>query len=383
MKKLIIIGSGFGGISVLTNLKKLCGSKKEFDILLISNTEHFLFTPLLHEAIVDEVKIDHIILKIKDIQKKLGNFDFLNKEVKNIDFDNKKVILDGQSIDYDYLVISAGSQSNIFNHKKEDLFLLKDFNDYGKLRNRLKIVDFNRLSIVGAGATGVELLGSLTDFFRKNNKKVEIFLFEGNNKVLPELNNDYLSNVALERLEELGAKVNLNTYVQELKKDYIVAYDKQKKEVINLSTDFIVWVAGIKPSTLVETIDLPKNNGKIITDNYLNVEKYPEVYALGDCISINSENTITTAQSAVQQAYIVSYNLYAKNHLFKFSKKYNYNHQGSLISIGNGFAISDIFGISFTGYSGWFIWKAIHLFKLDNNKNRKQVLFDWIENVSF
>jgi len=382
MKKLIIIGSGFGGISLLLNLKKFCKNNKNLEILLISKTNHFLFTPLLHEAIIDEVSIDNISYSIKELSKEIKNFSFIQDEVENIDFDNKTVFTYQNEYQYDYLVVSVGSEANFYENTqfKDKVFTLKSIKDYEKIKNKLEENKTKNLDIVvvGGGSTGVEIIGSLSDVTPKN---INLYLFELSDNILNELNNKELSNIAIEKINQKGINIKLLHEIKEINDNSIVSYDKQKDEYLYINTDFIIWTAGIKPSRLINKFDLKKDKkGRVLVDSYLNIPNDPNVFFMGDCAKVDSdEEEYTTAQNAVQQADIVAHNIYAKINFFSFSKKFKYIHQGSLISIGKGFAISDLYGVIFTGYSGWFIWKAIHLVKLINNKNRKDVLFDWIK----
>lgn len=382
MKKLIIIGSGFGGISLLLNLKKFCKNNKNLEILLISKTNHFLFTPLLHEAIIDEVSIDNISYSIKELSKEIKNFSFIQDEVENIDFDNKTVFTYQNEYEYDYLVVSVGSEANFYENTqfKDKVFTLKSIKDYEKIKNKLEENKTKNLDIVvvGGGSTGVEIIGSLSDVTPKN---INLYLFELSDNILNELNNKELSNIAIEKINQKGINIKLLHEIKEINDNSIVSYDKQKDEYLYINTDFIIWTAGIKPSRLINKFDLKKDKkGRVLVDSYLNIPNDPNVFFMGDCAKVDSEEEeYTTAQNAVQQASTVAHNIYAKINFFSFSKKFKYIHQGSLISIGKGFAISDLYGVIFTGYSGWFIWKAIHLVKLINNKNRKDVLFDWIK----
>ena len=115
--RVCILGSGFGGVSVLTNLKRLTGGNRDIEITLISNKDHFLFTPLLHEAVIGEVSPEHIIFPIKKLQADLGNFNFINESILKLDLDNKTVKTESKSITYDYLVIATGSTTNYFGIK--------------------------------------------------------------------------------------------------------------------------------------------------------------------------------------------------------------------------------------------------------------------------
>lgn len=397
-KKLIIIGSGFGAISVLFNLKKFFGKRQKIDILLISKSNGFLFTPLLHELATGEVSATNIFYPLEKLKIELGNFDFKVAEVENINFQTKNLFTSDSAYTYDYLVIASGSETNFYNNKNilENAYTLKNIDDSLKIRNTLSKAFLKlekeafkntsyHITIVGGGATGVELIASINDFIsdwkRKHNleNNISLTLIESSNKILAELNSEELSLSALKRLSDISIDVKLLGNVEDFSNNNLKIFDKATKSTYYLKTDFFVWTAGVKPSKLITNLELEKDEkGKIFVDDYLNIINNTDVYALGDCCSVLNNGYPATAQVALQQGEIIAHNIFSKTTLFSYSKKFKYFHQGSLISIGKGFAISDVMGIKFTGFLGWFIWKFIHLVKLSNNKSRINVFLDWL-----
>lgn len=397
-KKLIIIGSGFGAISVLFNLKKFFGKRQKIDILLISKSNGFLFTPLLHELATGEVSATNIFYPLEKLKIELGNFDFKVAEVENINFQTKNLFTSDSAYTYDYLVIASGSETNFYNNKNilENAYTLKNIDDSLKIRNTLSKAFLKlekeafkntsyHITVVGGGATGVELIASINDFIsdwkRKHNleNNISLTLIESSNKILAELNSEELSLSALKRLSDISIDVKLLSNVEDFSNNNLKIFDKATKSTYYLKTDFFVWTAGVKPSKLITNLELEKDEkGKIFVDDYLNIINNTDVYALGDCCSVLNNGYPATAQVALQQGEIIAHNIFSKTSLFSYSKKFKYFHQGSLISIGKGFAISDVMGIKFTGFLGWFIWKFIHLVKLSNNKSRVNVFLDWV-----
>lgn len=397
-KKLIIIGSGFGAISVLFNLKKFFGKRQKIDILLISKSNGFLFTPLLHELATGEVSATNIFYPLEKLKIELGNFDFKVAEVENINFQTKNLFTSDSAYTYDYLVIASGSETNFYNNKNilENAYTLKNIDDSLKIRNTLSKAFLKlekeafkntsyHITIVGGGATGVELIASINDFIsdwkRKHNleNNISLTLIESSNKILAELNSEELSLSALKRLSDISIDVKILSNVEDFSNNNLKIFDKATKSTYYLKTDFFVWTAGVKPSKLITNLELEKDEkGKIFVDDYLNIINNTDVYALGDCCSVLNNGYPATAQVALQQGEIIAHNIFSKTTLFSYSKKFKYFHQGSLISIGKGFAISDVMGIKFTGFLGWFIWKFIHLVKLSNNKSRINVFLDWL-----
>lgn len=393
--RVCILGLGFGGINCLLNLTYLFKDNNLIEIFIISNLDYFLFTPLLHEVATGEVNPENIVYPIKNLKENINNFIFLKREVKDIDFKNKKIITNEDIINYDYLILSVGSVVNFYDNEslEKNVLTLKSLYDAVKIKENIENYfirnDEITIAVAGGGATGVELIGNIKFYieelkkklpYKKNNTK--LMLFEKSNKLLSEFRDDEISNIGLERIKNLGIQVLLETEVIDFENNKLTFKRKGRNEKEIINVDILIWTAGIKANPLVYKLDLEKtSSGRIIVDDFLNPPNYPEVYVIGDIsYNPNSTNNWTTAQMAIQQANNVSNNIYSKTKLFKYSKPFKYNHKGTLVTIGKNFGISDVKGFKFTGFYGWFIWKLIHLVKLNGNKNRVNVLFDWIYN---
>lgn len=393
--RVCIIGSGFGGISSLLNLTHLLKNNNLTEIFIISNSEYFLFTPLLHEVATGEVNSENIIYPIKKLKESFNNFTFLKREVKNIDFENKKIITEEEYINYDYLILSLGSTVNFYgnNNLEKNALTLKSLNDAIKIKEIIEnsFIQNNELSIAiaGGGATGIELIGNIKfyiDELRKllPNKDIDtrLLLIEKSNKLLSEFKDEEISEISLKRIKDLDIDVLLETEVIDFENNKLTFKRNNRNEKEIIKTDILIWTAGVKVNPLVHNFNLEKtSNNRIIVDNFLNPPNYPEVYVIGDmAYNPESNDNYTTAQVAIQQADNVSNNIYSKTRLFKYSQPFKYNHKGNLVTIGKNFGISDIKGFKFTGFYGWFVWKLIHLVKLNGGKNRLNVLFDWLSN---
>jgi len=180
--KILIIGNGFGGVSALKNLHSVFGESKDIDLSLIGDKNYFLFTPLLHEVATGGINPLNIIEPIRKVLKYYLN-DFYLGKVKEINLENKTVLVNDNLVSYDYLVISPGSQTNFFNTPGADkyAFTLKSIDDAVKIKNRC-ITQMERAShekdpserkkilkfvIVGGGPTGVELVAEMEELVRE------------------------------------------------------------------------------------------------------------------------------------------------------------------------------------------------------------------------
>jgi NADH dehydrogenase len=405
--RVCVLGSGFGGTSVLANLKSLMRGNKEIELIMISNKEYFLFTPLLHEAATGEVDPENIIYPIKKLQEDLGNFNFIQENIIKLDFAAKTIKTESKNITYDYLVIALGSSTNFYGHQsiEKHAFSLKNIEDAIKINAHLqKVLEKAELEtdpekkkqlttfvIAGGGATGVELTGGIVYFVREKIKSlknireedIKIYLLELTDRLLHEMDDRRCSEIARQRFAEIGVETLLQHKVVSFDGNNIEVIKKSNKNKTILKTKTFIWTAGIKPAPLIEALELEKDDhGRVFVDRYLSLPDYPEVYIIVDNAAIKGEHLWTTAQTAVQEAETVAWNLYAKTRLFSYSKPFKYIDQGTLITIGKNYGITDILGFKITGYTGWFIWKLVHVAKLTGTKNKINVFFDWLKNLS-
>lgn len=402
--RVCIIGSGFGGINTLFNLKKYFGLNRDIEIILISNSDYFIFTPLLHEVATGEVNPENVAYPIKQLQDELGNFTHIKEKVSNIDFDNKKINCENHNISYDYLVLGFGVVNNYFGNDsiKQSALSLKDVNDAINIREHVshsieKIKKdpnneaYKNFAVVGAGATGIEIVGNLVFFIKDKLKsigldpeQINIYLIEATDKVLQEMQDEKYSQMAVDRLKVLKIKLLINHEVKNYDGKTIDIFNKNNNTNFKIATENLIWAAGFKANPINDKLNIEKDSkNKILVDEYLSLPQYPEVYALGDNVSVINQKLWTTAQVALQQSETVAHNIYAKTRLFRYSKKFKYFHQGALVTIGKNYGISDLFGLKITGYSGWFVWKVIHVVKIDGNANKINVFFDWVKTLSY
>lgn len=398
--KVCIIGAGFGGITTLFNLKNYFKDNKNIDITLISDNDSFIFYPLLHEVATGEVSPENVQYPLKDIENQLENFSFIKDKVIDINFENKEVLCSSNKVKYDYLVLSVGVVNNYFGNEsiRQNTLSLKNVKQAVIIRESLsealnnidKGDEYRNFVVVGAGATGVEVIGGMVYFIKeqleklnKTSENINIYLIEASDKVLQEFQDERYSQMAVDRLKDLGVKLLINHEVRDYDGLNISVFNKDKSESLNIKSKTVIWSAGFKANPLNETLKISKDEkNKIIVDEYLSLPDYPEVYVIGDNASVINQALYTTAQVAVQQADIVSHNIYAKTRLFRYSKKFKYFHQGTLVTIGRNYGISDLFGLKITGYSGWFVWKLLHIAKMYGVSKRGKVFVDWLKTLT-
>lgn len=409
-KKIVIVGNGFGGVYTLLNLHKYFKDKKNLEVVLIGDKNHFLFTPLLHEVATGGVHVSNVTEPIRKIfgccitKFHLGKVEMVNTNQKYLEVAIEKENL-GLRVDYDYLVLAHGSKTNYYDIPGADKYTLslKTLNNAIAIKNhciemlekaseehdeekRKKMLHF---IVVGGGATGVELVAEITEFVRDTfayyysrriMRDVKITLVHGGDELLPQFKHK-LRKKAEKILINLGINVMLNKKVTEVKMGELIFSDNT-----NLIGENIFWMAGITPNEMHFDIEPARlKDGRIITDHYLRMQGHEDIFVIGDAGAFEiSENIFAPqlAQIAVRQAKQVAKNIIYLTHGQKI-KEYKYRNLGSLISIGKWSAVGEIGGISFSGRLAWFMWRMVYLTKVISGRKRFVTFVDWTINYFF
>ena len=403
--KILIIGSGFGGVYTLKNLHKIFHKNKNIEISMIGEKNYFLFTPLLHEVATGGINAGNIIEPIRTILGCcLKNF-YLGK-AELINTTNKTVGFRGIELSYDYLVLAPGAQTNFYNTKgaAENSFSLKSLEDAINIKNQClikmecalhakdKIEQKRKLSfvIVGGGPTGVELAAEIQELITENfshyySKELisesSVILIQKASELTPQFGAK-MRQKSLEVLRQKGVKVILNTEVKEIGADFVKLGDDTE-----IPTETVIWVAGIKPNALnfdkqVEQSPL----GHLIINEYLQLKDNSEIFAIGDIALLKDKKTDkyfpALAQVAEKQA------LYAANNIEKLIRNkalmpFNYKSSGTLVSLGEWMAVGEVSGFTFSGRIAWWFWRTVYLFKLISLRKKFRVAFDWTINLFY
>ena len=394
MKKVIIIGGGFGG---LTAAKEL--AKQDFHITLIDRTNHHLFQPLLYQVATAALSPADVAIPIRSIFTKNKNVRVFLGEVSSVDKENRKVFFNGSDLEYDYLIIATGSKHSYFGKDEWEKYApgLKTLNDALKIRenillsleaaekekdqiHRQKYLNF---VIIGGGPTGVELAGAIAEIVNKNiipefrnidASMTKVYMVEA----LPKILSSYpekLSNRALEDLKKLNVEVILNEKVTEINESGVKVGDKF------IETRNILWAAGNQASSLIRKAGIQSDRaGRAIVNDDLSIKDHPEVFVIGDAAAIKNENgdfLPAIAPVAIQQgkfaAKIISGDLKVKTR-----SRFKYNDRGTMATIGKAKAVAVIKGLKLSGLIAWLTWSFVHIMFLISFRNKLRVMLEWI-----
>lgn len=402
--RIVILGAGFGGVYTYKQLHKVFHHDKNVELVMVSRTNYFLFTPLLHEVATGSIDPENIV---EPIRKVLGCClaDLHVTDVESVSLKEKYIETVNGRINYDYLVVGLGSTSNFFGlpGAEEHCLTLKNLDDAKRIKNRcidvceqaLHITDEQerkkilRMVIIGGGPTGVELAAEMIEFFHSTLEKyfcdknirrdAEVVLVHRDAELLPMFSLP-LRKKSLEILRKKGIRVFMSTEV--------VAVDEQGVHCKNgnlIETASAIWTAGIQPVQVNLQGEIVKNkNGTIPVETTLNMKDYPEVFVLGDMAGYIDPQTQKSlpalAQVAVKEADCVANNIIALIE-GKLLQPLVYHHKGSFVSLGQWMAMGELSHFSFTGHLAWWLWRTIYLSKLISWQKKLKVALNWSVNL--
>jgi NADH dehydrogenase FAD-containing subunit len=400
-KRLVILGGGFGGISLLKRI-----DLDYYTVTVVSPRNHFLFTPLLPSTTVGTIEFRSIIEPIRSARK---GVEFMQGSCMALDDTAHHITCRNPDsgaefiLDYDILVIAVGAWNNTFGVKgvAEHALFLKELTDARNIRERiiscLERASFpgisdderNRLLhfvVVGGGPTGIEFAAELHDLLDEDLQKnyphlvgqVRITLFEAMKDILTSFDDD-LQKYTLEHFRRQDIKVRVETPVSEVRENCLVL--KSGEEV---PTGLVVWSTGFAPTSFVAALSYPKEKGRLLTDDFLRIPGHPELYAMGDCATIASGSLPQTAQVAMQTGKYLAKAL-NKRASGQEPEPFKFRNLGMLAYIGESRALADIpkANVHSSGTATYLFWRSAYLTRLVSFKNKVLVLFDWLKTWIF
>ncbi|MFH1626345.1 MAG: FAD-dependent oxidoreductase, partial [Pseudomonadota bacterium] len=300
-KNILILGCGFGGFYTALHMQKFMKRDKNYAVVLVSNENFFLFTPLLHKVACGAVETRHIAYPIRRLKRR-PRFNFHQREIRSIDLQGKKIATDSGILDYHYLVLALGSitDTRALPSFENNVFELKALFDGLVLRNHI-IRMFEQADVeprtdeqshlltfvvVGGGYTGVQLAAEIDDFVRGSLVKgyrrinpalIKIILIEEGSRIMEEME-ERLAATALAYLKSQGVEVLLDSRVTTVSEKTIEITGKR-----TIFTRTMVWVTGVVANPLVAELPAEKDErGRVKVNEFLQVSGYAKVYALGD-----------------------------------------------------------------------------------------------------
>ncbi|WP_106769061.1 FAD-dependent oxidoreductase [Paenibacillus faecalis] len=362
MKKIVLLGGGYGGVHAAKKLAKKFKKSQDVQITLIDRNPYHTLLTELHEVAANRTAEDAVKI---DLQKIFAgkNVDVVLDDIKSIDFDGKKLNSDTAVYEYDYLVIGTGCKPTFFGipGAEENAFTLWSFEDAVRLKEQIRhsfreaakendpAVRKAKLSfvVVGAGFTGVELIGEMAEFrdelckeFYIDKSEVRLVVADMAPKILPILP-DKLIAKSEKYLRKVGVEIITSAKITGVGEDRVIL--GEGKEII---ANTIVWTAGVEGSDLVGNLDVKQEGRKrIVTNDKLQSVDHENVYVIGDNIFYIPEGETRPVpqmvENAEQAAQVAAHNLHA-DITGGTKKSYKPTFHGTMVCIGSRYGVANV-----------------------------------------
>jgi len=404
--RVLVLGGGFGGVEAARRLESLGRRRDDLEVTLVSRDNFFLFTPMLHEVAASDVDITHIVSPLRAL---LPHTSIVVGDIQSIDLEHRVVrVVHGDDahsheLGYDQLLITLGSTTNFYGLPglEEHAVTMKTLGDAIHLRNR--VIDaleqastecetgaerLLTIAVAGGGFAGVETIAAVNDFLREalvfyprlRQSDLRLLLVHSGPHILPELGEE-LGIYAARKLTDRGVEIRTGVRVTAVDAEIVTFSDGT-----HVASSLIVWTAGTSPHPLLHALPCALDRGRVVVDETLAVPGWPGVWALGDCAVVPDIRTgkphPPTAQHALREARTVAANICAAidgRPLTPFA----FRTIGQLAAIGRRTGVARVFGVKFSGFLAWWLWRTIYLSKLPRFEKKVRVALDWTLDLLF
>ena len=409
MKKIrvVIAGGGFAGLSAAMYLDKTLARCGAVEVTLISRENFILFTPMLHEVAAGDLDPGDIVNPIRRIIRRIK---FVEAEVQRIDLSTRRIHCVGGvarlplEFEFDHLLLTPGSETNFFDLPgvSEWAVTMKSLSDAALLRNRvLALLEEATLQsdpaarrqlltfvTAGGGFAGTETTGAINDFVRDtvryypdlNERLIRVVVIQPGDLLLPELGEE-LGRYAERKLCERKVEVIKGARVASYDGSLVRLSDGQ-----SIPASTLIWTAGVKPSAVIASLPCHKERGRLVVDEFLSVPGVPGLWAAGDCAAVPVSETgefhPPTAQHGLRQGLIAARNIKAAI-LGRPLTPFIFSTMGQLATIGRRTGVATVFGLRFSGFIAWSLWRAVYLMKLPRLTKKLRVTVSWILDLFF
>lgn len=402
MKKVIIIGGGFAGI----NLARKLARNPDIGITLVDVNNYNFFPPLIYQVATAYIEPSNISYPFRKMFQGKLNVEFHLGSLLKINQQFNSVETDKGILNYDYLVLAMGTETNFFGNKniENNAFPMKNINDAVALRNQLLLTlekatitkdpeeekKLRNIVIAGGGATGVEIAGMLSDMSHNiiskdypNLKKEigKIYVVDGSDTLLGPMSKKSQQE-AIKVLSGRGVNIILNTLVNDYDNEIVTLNNSQK-----IPTSTLIWASGVIAR---QAPGLPESSitrgRRIMVDEYNKVIGTENIFAIGDQCFQTSDPKYPNghpqlAQVAIQQGALLGENI-PRIIEQKSLKMFSYYNKGSMAAIAKFKSVVDFpKGGFMKGLMAWLTWLFIHLIPIAGFRNKFKLATNWL--VSF
>lgn len=399
-KHVVIIGGGFGGLKAA----KVLGNYPEIvDVTLVDKRNYHLFQPLLYQVATAGLSPADIATPIRNVLSDSKNVTVYLDEIKSVNPKTNSFEAATVSSRYDYIILACGASHSYFgkDHWEEFAPGLKTLEMATEIRRRILMAfesaeiegdkqkhnEWLTFVVVGAGPTGVEMAGAISEIARQtleadfrniDPKDARVILIEAGKRVLASFN-EVLSVDAKNDLINLGVEIITEARVTDINA-FGVSYTDQNQNEQKIVSKTVIWAAGVKPAAINSTLNVPLDRvGRIIVTNKLSVESYPNLFVIGDqahFLEASGNPLPGLAPVAIQMGAHAAKNIIRliKN---ESALDFKYTDKGQMATIGRKLAVMEFKGIKARGIIAWLAWLLVHIFYLIGFKNRIFVMMQW------
>lgn len=397
--RLVVLGSGFAGYSLVSRLPR-----RLFRMTMVSPANHFLFTPLLPSAAVGTVELRSIL---EPVRRRRPWVELLEAEAERIELAARRVVcrsaVSGEefTVSYDRLLIAVGADVGDYGVPgvREHSLFLKTAADARAIRQRV-LAQFagaevpglpdpevaRRLTLVvcGGGATGVEAAAEIDDLLDGEMRRLHPELAPRSRVVLVEALgrllggfDEALATYTREHFTRAGIEVRTGQPVAAVEAGAVVLESGER-----LPCGAVIWAGGNTPRRVVADSGLELDRGRIVVDRRLRVPGEDGVWAAGDCAVVREAAMPATAQVAQQQGkYLAA--AFRRELAGREVPPFSGRSMGMLAYIGGGVALADLPQVKWSGRGAWLFWRSVYLTRLVSFANKVKVLFDWLKAAAF
>ncbi|MFA5835739.1 MAG: NAD(P)/FAD-dependent oxidoreductase [Bellilinea sp.] len=394
LKHVAIVGGGFGGLRAARRL-----AKAPVHITLLDRNNYHLFQPLLYQVATAGISPTDVAYPLRSIFRRQKNLEYRMAEVTRVDLNNRRLETTNGSLDYDYLILAVGGETNYFGLESvaANAFGLKGLEDASPIRDHLLHL-FEQAAlvsdpvtrqalltfvVVGGGPTGVEMAGAISELIRlvltkdfpdQDFSHSRVLLLEATDRLLAAMPAG-LGQATREALKKKGVEVRFGAAVESFDGQTVKLHGGE-----TIPTHTLIWAAGVRSAALVDTLGLPQAaQQRVRVEPTLQLPGHPEVYVIGDAAYLEDENKAPlpmVAPVAMQQGEHAADNLVQALHE-QPQISFHYHDPGTMATIGRNQAVAWIGPLQLHGFLAWVAWLVVHIFQLIGFRNRLLVLINW------
>jgi NADH:ubiquinone reductase (H+-translocating) len=403
LRRVVIIGSGFGGLFAARALRRA-----PVQVTLVDQSGHHLFQPLLYQMATGILSEGQIAAPLRNVLKRHRNVGVELAEVIDVDAVQRKVICRRAGgaqyvLPYDDLIVAVGVHQSYFGHDEYAQFApgMKSLSDALNIRRRVfgafemaatatdphEQRHWLTFALVGAGPTGVELAGQLRELASKTLRsefrhidpnRARVLLFDGGPEPLAAFG-PKLAKRAADTLQERGVELHMRSIVTGVDRDGLMVRDSSGAEQ-RYDAGTVLWTAGVKAPPIADTIAKATGAkqdklGRIEVTPKLTIPGHPEISVIGDVMSL--DNLPGVAEVAMQGGLYVGRRIRYELTGRGAKGPFKYRDLGSAAYISRGNAVISVRKLHFGGLAGWISWLFIHLAFLTGYRSRLGAVMTW------